>query len=60
MTTDGVQCKTSGGKVSVRHRVTIPVMAVDEDGESLFLAITLGAANSPEEVQFKLLPEPLN
>ena len=50
MTTDGVQCKTSGGKVSVRHRVTIPVMAVDEDGESLFLAITLGTANSPEEV----------
>ena len=60
MTTDGVQGKTSGSKISISHRVTIPIMAIDIDAKCLFRSITLGTANSPEEVQLELLPEPFN
>ena len=48
------RCKTSGGKVSVRPFQSCPLIKV------LKVSSLLWPATIPEEVKFKLLPEPLN
>ena len=60
VSTQRIQCMTSRSIVCIRHRILIPVMAIDVEAEGFFLIKTLSPADGSEEVQLKLPPEPLN